>query len=570
MTLYDHNQDGRVTSREFDGPPQRFLALDSNSDGVVTREEAAQAGPPGGRRQATGQRNTPGGGRRAGPRNRQSSRNLETNWPTGIDAEVRADDAWNELPPSFVFILADDMGWTGLSSSMDESIPNSRSDFYQTPRIDALAKQGLRFSNAYSPGSMCTPSRGSILTGKSPALTRMTTPGHATVQARGNQKLIPPLHVDALPESETTIGEVLQDRGYTTAHFGKWHLSGGGPGRHGFEYHDGETGNGGAGEYEDPNPKDIFGITDRGIAFMRQQVAEGKPFYLQLSHYAVHAPQKALIATIEEYENKPAGTRHNSVAHGAMTNDLDTGVGMILDSIERLGIADNTYVIFMSDNGAPAGPGKRFENLPLSGGKATFWEGGIRVPLIIRGPDVPTNVTCDERVVGFDLFPTLCDLANVTELPDAVEGGSLTPLFSSDAAGKVKRSRPELVFHFPHYAQGPDQTPQSAIYLGDYKLLRIYETDENYLFKLSDDIGERHDLAKSMPEKAATMEKALVAYLSIVNAHLPVENSSYVPEASTLRGRASGGRPAPGEDRPTKIRRGRTGRPAPRTGSSEG
>jgi arylsulfatase A-like enzyme len=460
-----------------------------------------------------------------------------------------------------VFILADDMGWTGLSSSMDERIPDSCSDFYQTPRIEELARQGMRFSNAYSPSSLCTPSRGSILTGKSPALTRITTPGRASGQANENHKLIPPRHVDALPESETTVAEVLQGHGYATAHFGKWHLNGGGPGYHGFEWHDGETGNGGAGEYGDPNPKDIFGITNRGIAFMQQQVAGGKPFYLQLSHYAVHSPPKALTTTTEACVKKPAGTRHHSVAHAAMTRDLDTGVGMILDSIERLGIADNTYVIFMSDNGAPAGPRKRAENMPLFGGKATFWEGGIRVPLIIRGPDVAANVTCHQRVVGFDLFPTLCELGGVAEMPEGVEGGSLAALLAGDANGNVERPRPEVVFHFPHYAQGPDQIPQSALYLGDYKLLRIYETDTNHLFKLSDDIGEQHDLAESMPEKASEMEQALNAYLSQVKAQLPVENPNYVPEASAPRARGSARRAAASEDRPMRRRQEGTGRP---------
>ncbi|WP_197231768.1 sulfatase-like hydrolase/transferase [Novipirellula artificiosorum] len=566
---------GDVTTRS-EGPelePQREMPQRSSnrpSEGMMPsmRGNPQQGNMRGGRR-PLGERNAPGDGQLREPNDRSSLESPASEWPTDTGHEARANAALKELPPSFVFILADDMGWTGLSTSMDRRIPNSKSDFYQTPRIDELARQGMRFSNAYSPSSLCTPSRGSILTGKSPALTRITTPGRASGQSRGNHKLIPPRHVDALPESETTIAEVLQNHGYSTAHFGKWHLNGGGPGYHGFDTHDGDTGNGGGGEYEDPNPKDIFGITDRGIAFMRQQVAQRKPFYLQLSHYAVHSPPKALAATKSEYEQKPSGARHSSVIHAAMTRDLDTGVGMILDSIERLGIAENTYVIFMSDNGAPAGPRKRSENMPLSGGKATFWEGGIRVPLIIRGPDVPSDATCHERVVGFDLFPTLCDLAGGIEIPDDVEGGSLTSMMTSNPMGMVQRPSPDLVFHFPHYAQGAEQYPQSAIYQGDFKLLRIYETKTNHLFKLSDDIGELNDLAKNMPEKVAKMEKDLFAYFSEVEAQMPIENPNYVPEASPPSGRASGGRSMGGEERSTGNRQGGAGRPnrRPRRGS---
>jgi len=557
LQRFDRNRDGKVTREEFDGPPRRFSTLDLDGDGSVSMDEAAQAGPPAAGGKPLGNQGRRGGKPPRGSQGRNPAVGPGSEEPmraANRAKEVRVGAVRNERPPSFVFILADDMGWTGTSVQMDDRIPGSKSDFYQTPRIDELARQGMRFSDAYSPSSLCTPSRASILTGKSPALTRITTPGRAAGQARSNHKLTPPRHVHSFPESETTIAEVLKSCDYATAHFGKWHLSGGGPGYHGFDRHDGDTANGGPGEYDDPNPKDIFGITDRGIAFMREQVAGGKPFYLQLSHYAVHSQPKALATTIAKFAEEPSGTRHNSVVHAAMTRDLDTGVGMILDCIDRLGIADNTYVIFMSDNGAPAGPRKRFENTPLSGGKATFWEGGIRVPLIIRGPGITAGASCRERVVGFDLYPTLCVLAGVAEMPDGVEGGSLATLLANRGEGMVKRSRPELVFHFPHYAQGPEQNPQSAIYQGDYKLLRIYETGTSHLFNLSDDMGEQHDLAESMPEKVAEMEKALLAYLREVEAQMPVENPNYDPNAVVPRGRASGGRAGPNADRPGKKR----------------
>jgi arylsulfatase A-like enzyme len=521
--------------------------LDSNGDGSVSQEEAEQAVGPGAAQQLPGNRLGRVGGapRRSRPAKPVGGPDFqESTEAVDADRDVRAGAAWNELPPSFVFILADDMGWTGLSCPMDDKVGTSKSDFYQTPRIDQLARQGVRFSNAYSPSSMCTPSRASLLTGKSPALLRMTTPGPAKGQP-DDRKLIPPRHVDSLPDSEITIAEVLRRQDYATAHFGKWHLAGGGPGRHGFDQHDGDTENNGAGLYEDPNPKDVFGITNRAMAFMQQQVLAGKPFYVQLSHYAVHRPSKSLASTQAACAESPSGIRHRDVEYAAMTRDLDTGVGMVLDHIDRLGIAENTYVVFMSDNGAAARP-RSTENQPLSGGKASFWEGGIRVPLIVRGPGVEPNSFCHQNVIGYDLFPTFSELADVpTALHSSVEGTSLVPLWRGRTDGAVfRRDREELVFHFPHYAPGPNQTPQSAILTANLKLIRFHETNEIRLFDLARDIGEKNDLTRQMPDKAAALAEKLRAYLVRVQAQLPSPNPDYDPATTEKpsgqrRGRAS-------------------------------
>jgi arylsulfatase A-like enzyme len=555
LQRFDRNRDGKVTREEFDGPARRFTTLDRDGNGSVSKDEAAQAGPPGAAPQRPGNRRGPGAGTtgRPTPPPKRPARPEAAPRPEieePIDAanagkDVRANAGWNKLPPSFVFILADDMGWTGLSCPIDDRVPASNSDFYQTPRIDELARQGMRFSNAYSPSSMCTPSRASLLTGKSPARLRMTTPGPAKGQP-ADRKLIPPQHVDSLPANEITIAEVLRRQDYATAHFGKWHLSGGGPGRHGFDQHDGDTENGGAGLYEDPNPKDVFGITNRAIVFMQQQVVAGKPFYVQLSHYAVHGPSKALDSTKAACAERPSGTRHRNVEYAAMTRDLDTGVGMVLDRIDRLGIAENTYVIFMSDNGAAA-PRRSTENQPLSGGKATFWEGGIRVPLIVRGPGVKPNSFCHQNVIGYDLFPTFSELADVpTASHSSVEGTSLVPLLRERTDGDVfRRDREELVFHFPHYAKGPNQTPQSAILAANLKLIRFHETNEIRLFDLARDIGEKNDLTRQMPDKAAALAENLHTYLVQVEAQLPSPNPDYDPATAEQasgqrRGRASG------------------------------
>ena len=440
------------------------------------------------------------------------------------------------------------MGWTGLSVASDDRMPESKSDFYQTPHLESLARDGMRFSSAYAPASMCTPTRASLLTGKSPAQLHMTTPGPAG-RSSGNRKVIPPQHVTDLPAAETTIAEVLRQRNYGTAHFGKWHLAGGGPGEHGFDRHDGDTGNEGPGVYTDPNPKDIFGVTSRAMSFMEDQVAAGKSFYVQLSHYAVHGPTQALRSTEEKFADVPTGDNHQDIAYAAMTHDLDTSVGMVLRKIESLGIAQSTYVVFMSDNGA----GGRQGNAPLAGGKASLFEGGIRVPLIVRGPGVPAGSSCHESVIGYDLFPTFCELAGERSFgPSKLEGASIVPLLrGKEGLGAFERTHEELIFHFPHYGLGPRQMPQSAIRIGNFKLLRNYETSDEQLFDLAKDIGEQSDLGLKMPDKKKDLSAKLDAYLARIKAQLPTVNPNYNPteEAGQRPGRKpgrsrSGGRPS--------------------------
>ncbi len=433
--------------------------------------------------------------------------------------------------PNFVFIYADDMGWTGLSAAMDDKIIGSKSDFYDTPRLVKFASEGMRFSNAYSPAPMCTPSRASCLTGKSPAMLGVTSPGPAGGQPQ-KQRVIPPRHRNYMPADEITIAEILKRQNYVSAHFGKWHLSAGGPGEHGFDRHDGATGNGGPGAYVDPNPKDIFGVTNRANEFMAKQVAAQKPFYLQLSHYAVHGPYQALEKTKELFADQPAGDRHNDVTYAAMTKDLDASVGMVLDRIDELGISDNTYVVFMSDNGG-GNPRNRSENAPLNKGKATLFEGGVRVPLIVRGPKIQANSFCRINVVGYDLFPTFCELASVGSVPDNIEGVSLASILHGQAES-FTRQPDEIIFHFPHYGQGPRQAPQSSILAGNFKLIKQYDAGDLMLFDLAKDIGEANDLSKQLPEKTAELNDRLTAYLKRVNAQLPIENPNYDPTAARL------------------------------------
>jgi arylsulfatase A-like enzyme len=428
--------------------------------------------------------------------------------------------------PNIVFILIDDMAWTGTSAEMIKGDDESKSDFYQTPNIEKLAEEGMRFSCAYSPAALCTPSRAAILTGKTPAGLHMTTPGGGRVQTW--QKLAAPRHVMDLPTSEKTVAELLKKEGYATAHLGKWHLGTGSPGEHGFDVHDGATENDSGGTAQ--NPKDIFGITGRAISFMEEN--RERPFYLQLSHYAVHSPFQSLEESAETFSKVRKGERHSDVDVAAMTFDLDASIGLLMEKMEELGLAENTYVVLMSDNGGPATP-RSSQNLPLAGGKGTFYEGGIRVPLMVVGPGIGADRFCSERVTGCDLFPTFCEWAGVSDI-GKIEGVSLVPLLSGD--GTFKRADDALLFHYPHYGNGPRQKPQSAVIVENYKLLKDLETGAVQLFDLEKDLCEENDLSQKMPEKAEQLEKVLAKRLKAVDAQMPAENPDYDPGASAPRG----------------------------------
>lgn len=433
-------------------------------------------------------------------------------------------------PANIILILADDMGWTGTSVQIHPKVPESKSDFYQTPNIEKLASQGMVFSAAYAGGPMCTPSRAAILTGKTPAELHITTPGGG--RAQSYQKLLSADFVREIPNSERTIAEVLQAAGYATAHFGKWHLGRSTPGAHGFDVHDGSTANDGPGEYTDPNPKDVFGLSSRAIEFIEDQVAAKKPFYLQVSHYAVHTPVESLAASQSKFKQLKSGKRHSDVEYAAMTWDLDTSIGNLLRKVSELNLTETTYVIFTSDNGAPGKP-RQSQNLPLAGGKGSLYEGGIRVPLIIRGPGISANSFSSEPVTACDLFPTICEWAGIPR-SDYLEGSSLMPLLQAKA-GAFKRTQEGLLFHYPHYGLGPRQKPQSALILGAYKIIKNWENGSVQLYQLDTDISESKDLTQQMPEKAAELAALLDQRLKQVEAALPSENPNYDPNASWPR-----------------------------------
>jgi arylsulfatase A len=433
--------------------------------------------------------------------------------------------------PNIVFMLSDDQGWDGLSVPMaPDAAP---SGIFHTPHLERLAARGMRFSNAYAPAPVCSPTRISLQTGKSPAQLHWTK---AAPPERG-RRLQEPQLVKRIADDEVTIGELLREAGYATAHYGKWHIAGGGPGAHGYDEHDGETGNEHAYRFTDPNPVDIFGMAARAEAFMEKNARRGRPFFIQLSWNALHAADNSLAATRAKYEALAAGNPRRA-AIAAITEDLDTGVGRVLDALDRLGLADDTYVIFMSDNGSSGG-GRRGG---LSGGKGSVWEGGVRVPLIVRGPGIAAGSWCEVPLVGYDLFPTFCAWAGVPaeRLPAGIEGGSISSLLARGGTGNVRRSRDELVFHFPHYQTG--NPPQSAIRVGDLKLIHFLEDDSVKLFDLARDRGERDDLAERHPDDARRLRERLAAHLAAIGAQQPSPDPDFDPAARRGPERRRGGR----------------------------
>jgi arylsulfatase A-like enzyme len=432
--------------------------------------------------------------------------------------------------PNFIVIYGEGSGWASTSVQMDDRNPASKSSTIQTPNIERLAAAGMRFSDGYAASPRCTPSRAALLTGRSPAQLHITFVGDGR---RGllegefldtGAKLLTPWPQLELPAGTVTIVEHLKRAGYATAHFGKWHLGRVSPGQHGFDESDGATGNGGPDNVAAPNPKQALAMTAKGIEFMERQVKAGKPFYLQLSHYP-NQPEKGGGA-------RPAKVGDDEAAI------VDQTLGRLLDAVARLGLSTNTYILYTTDHGTPG------RNAPLTGGKGTVWEGGLRVPFIVAGPGVKPGACSHVRVTQTDMFPTFAELAGAKEtLPGEVEGGSFASVLKNGGSGEVRRPRDEFVVHFPHYDKDA-QGPASAIYVGDLKLIHVYETGALKLFNVASDPGERRDLASQMPGKVKELDARLLAYLKAMNAQLPKPNPNYDLTKPTETKRGGGKRKA--------------------------
>lgn len=441
-----------------------------------------------------------------------------------------------DAPPNFVVILVDDMGWTGTSVEMDDNIPESKSGYYFTPNIDSLiAQKGMIFSQGYAPAPKCAPSRCAILTGQTTARNRFT---ETNSQAPTDQSLLPPSSNVSIDINDITVGEWLQSNlGYRTAHYGKWHLRSGGTADNGFDAGDGNTDNNDGDQdaaLEATNPKKIFSMRDSAYSFITEAHQNGTPFYIQLSHYAVHSPSEARPETIDLY-NDPnertnnSGGDHSNDVFGAMTEDTDTSIGQVLDSLKNLGLLDNTYIIFTSDNGATSNATNN--NLPLSLGKSRLTEGGVRVPFIVRGPNIPEHVYNSTPVVGYDLFPTFAALTGSSAaLPADIDGVDISPLFFGN---DFDRTEP-LYFHSPHYSGG-GKVPVSAAVEGTFKLKVDYEVGSLVLYDLANDIGETTDVAADNPEIFNRLRLKLRNHFIAGNAELPTLNGAHADWIATAQ-----------------------------------
>ena len=432
-----------------------------------------------------------------------------------------------ETRPNIVFLLVDDLGYSDVAY-MDQKKVN-------TPNIDNLAKNGLVFTQAYAAAPVCSPTRASILTGKSPAALKLTChipgrdmEGYLRLQNKG-KKVQEAFFLDHLPLEEQTIAEVLQSNGYATGFFGKWHLAGSGsafmdtdgivapqfhPEHQGFDVNIGGCAYGQPKSYFAPFqnatvPEKDEGqyLTDRmgneAVNFISQN--QQKPFLLYLSTYTVHTPLKAPEELIE---------KNNGDTYYAMIEKTDQNIGKVLDKLAQANLMDNTLIVFYSDNGGLWG------NLPLKDDKGSVYEGGIRVPLIVSWANKIEPGTTDVPATSVDIFPTLLDASGIA-IPknDALEGISLWPLISE---GTAPDERP-LFWHFPHHRKN-GLTMASAIREGDWKFIKSFETDSTYLYNLKDDIAEANNLINEHPEKADILEAKLKDWQLKTKAEMPKPN----------------------------------------------
>jgi arylsulfatase A-like enzyme len=439
--------------------------------------------------------------------------------------------------PNIVYILADDLGWTDVACQ--------GSKYYESPNIDKLASQGMRFTNGYVAAPNCQPSRAALLTGQYEPRTGVYTVGSIDRFDWETRPLRPVDNVTQLPLEKVTLAQSMKKAGYATAMFGKWHLGNKGeyaPGKRGFDEAIESSGR----HFDfvtDPPvqyPKGQYladFLTDHAVDFIKRHKDE--PFFLYLPHFGVHAPHEAKPELIAKFKAKKGTEWQKNPAYAAMIYSVDESVGRIMATLDELKLTDNTLVIFTSDNGGVGGyqrAGIRAngngvtDNAPLRGGKGMLYEGGVREPYIFRFPGkIPAGKTCDEPIINIDMYPTFLAMAGGTA-PDKqpLDGVDITPLLTSDGSAHVTREA--IYWHFPGYlGLGSGMwrtTPVGAIRMGDYKLLEFFEDNHVELYNLKDDIGQAHDLAKTDPDRAKAMQAKLAAWRMETGAKMPTPNTA--------------------------------------------
>ena len=447
--------------------------------------------------------------------------------------------------PNIVFILVDDLGW------IDTGCYGSK--YYETPNIDKLAAEGIRFTNAYAACAVCSPTRAAVMTGRYPARLGVTdwirsrfqggkipeNKKNPTEYVGGiNKKLLCPPNALWMELKEITIAEALKPAGYTSCHIGKWHLGADDwyPDRQGFDFNVGGCDFGQPPNYFDPYFRKGQGaiptleprqdgeyLTDReadeAVKFIQNH--KDNSFFLYMAHYTVHTPIQAKKDLIEKYKAKPP-TNQKNPTYAAMVESLDDAVGRICATLDDLDLAENTIIFFTSDNGGLLGP---TNNAPLRSGKGFPYEGGIREPLIVRWPKViKPGTLSNEPVTSVDYFPTICQAAGVPLPNDRdIDGVSLLDHLKSN--GTLELNRHALYWHFPHYRG--NVVPYSIIREGSWKLIKRYEGKSFELFNLKSDLSEENDLSEIYPTKTRQLDAKLRRWLRLTGAKLPKPNPDY-------------------------------------------
>lgn len=453
--------------------------------------------------------------------------------------------------PNIVFILADDLGYTDLGCY--------GSRYYETPHIDRLAAEGMRFTDGYSCGPNCQPTRACLMSGQYTPRTGVYTVGHINRFNWRSRPLRPVDNVTALPLEKITVADCLKKAGYVTGMFGKWHLGNDAahhPSRRGFDeaiessgvHFDFKT---------DPQVPHEDGqyladfLTDRAVDFMERH--KDRPFFLYLPHFAVHSPHEAKAEVVERFRDKQPVGGHRDPTYAAMITSLDESVGRIVAKLDQLGLAEHTLIIFSSDNGGVGGYRRAgidvqgiTDNAPLKGGKGMLYEGGIRVPYIFRWKGtIAAGSTNATPISSVDLYPTMLELAGAAAPADyPLDGVSYAALLRGE---RKTLDREALYWHFPGYLGARRgqwrTTPAGVIRSGDWKLIEWFENGKLELYNLKNDIGEQLDLAASEPEKTKELHQQLIAWRQRVGAPLPGPNREFVKEQTGQEPKTKKNRP---------------------------
>ena len=456
--------------------------------------------------------------------------------------------------PNVIVILVDDLGWMDLSCQ--------GSDYYKTPAVDQIAAEGMRFTNGYAACAVCSPTRAAVQTGRYPHRVGVTdwirsifqrgklgTPEKNPTGYVGgkNQALLCPPNPYWMEHEEITIAEALKAAGYQSGYIGKWHLGDPAwyPPGQGYDENRGGCDYGQPPSYFDPYSqpngkhetlrKGIHNLpgrkkgeylthreADEAEELIRGWHAKKQPFFLQVAHYAVHTPIQAIPEVAAKYQQE--GKTNTNTKYAAMVESFDDSTRQILETLKELGIDQNTIILFTSDNGGLDNGGSPTDNAPLRSGKGYAYEGGIRVPFLVRWPGViPAGKISNTPVCSIDIFPTLLEAAGVDHPKDRpIDGLSLLPHLKS--GGETSVERDDLIWHFPHYRHAPG--PYSIIRKGDWKLIKFW-AGKSELFNLADDLGEKNDLSKRMPEKVLELDALLVKRLKEQEAKLPRQNPQF-------------------------------------------